>query len=83
MKLMNLGDKPTLVLAVDMQENQVGVIQDSYEEYNGHVVLRVYEGLISLTDASSVWRNRTKYDFPNFTVKLFPPKTLLTFQVEV
>ncbi len=59
-----------------LKEGQMGVIEDKRFP-DGHVIIRVYDQIISLTDPYRTWSTSAR-----MIVRLLPPGTILTLTVE-
>jgi len=56
-----------LSTTLDMKIGDIGIVHGPIEQ--GTVLLRTYEGLVSLGSPRSTWRTDSKYD-PNFPVRI-------------
>jgi hypothetical protein len=69
-KVKNKIVEPRVIKAADMKPGEVGIIIDaSNSGWGGTLVLRVFNGLVSLTNPQSTWDCTHKVR-PNFDIRL-------------
>ena len=67
-----------------MKTGQVGLVVNSSSPYKDHIILKVYDGFISLTEPKHTWRRDEGVSQVPFglEIRILPKGTLITFEVE-